>query len=111
MPFKARVNLTIDGQLWESVRAFFDDNPQMGSVSALVEMTLREFMATMPEIVARARAGDAQAALMVMQRSHNERNAEISLGLNEIQQAILYPPVSSASPEKELPKRARKQKK
>jgi hypothetical protein len=111
MGYKARVNLTIDGNLWESVRDFFADNPQMGSVSGLVEMTLREFMEVMPDMVARARAGDSLAALAILQRSHNSRTAEISLGLNELQATVLQQPVLIQSQEETKSKRVSKQKK
>ena len=91
---KTRANLTVDHDLWESAKVFFAENPQMGSISAFIEMTLREFMEVMPEMVAKARAGDGSAALQVLQRSANSRSAEISLGLNELEEMVSRQPAT-----------------
>jgi hypothetical protein len=85
---KIRANLTIEADLWDKAKIFFSENPEMGSISAFIEMTLREFMEFMPEMVAKARAGDGQAALAVLQRSHNVMNAQNSLGLIEMDKLL-----------------------
>jgi hypothetical protein len=92
---KIRANLTIEADLWDKAKIFFSETPEMGSISAFIEMTLREFMEFMPEMVAKARAGDGQAALAVLQRTHNVMNAQNSLDLLEMDQIIR---VSGRSP-------------
>jgi hypothetical protein len=81
---KVRASITIDANLWDSVRTLFGENPELGSISAYVEMNLRDFMAVMPDFVARARVGDKDAAVMVLNRAFNTSVGQSSSFLNQM---------------------------
>ena len=95
---KVRASITIDSHVWDSVRTFFGDNPELGSISAFVEMNLRQFMEVMPDFVARARAGDKDAAVMVLNRAFNTSVGQGSSMLNEMYASPVDVPLALDQP-------------
>lgn len=85
---KARANLTIEPAVWDAALAFFKKHPEMGSISSLFENTLKEFLKLMPPFVERAKAGDKEAALILLQMGFNTQVAQSSLMLNKLYEAI-----------------------
>jgi hypothetical protein len=87
-PVKTRASLTVDADLWVRAREFFDENPEMGSISAFLENALGELMELMPPVVAAARAGDKEAALTFLQKGWIRSIGISASGLDGLAQSI-----------------------
>ena len=64
---KVRAGLTIDSALWDDTKKLFSENPELGSISAIVEQLLSQFMQLIPEPLRLAKSGDLQAAAALAQ--------------------------------------------
>lgn len=105
---KARANLTIDPAVWDAALEFFGKHPEMGSISSFFETTLRQFLQIMPPFVERAKSGDREAALALLQMGFNTHIAE---GASVLNQLYTLPPAQTQLFEQPKPKGGRRRKK
>jgi hypothetical protein len=78
---KFKATVSIEREVWDRSKKFFESNPQIGSISAFFELALESLMDTLEPVMQRARSGDKEAALFLLEHSFITRSHEATEGI------------------------------
>lgn len=73
---KFKATVSIEREVWDRSKKFFESNPEIGSISAFFELALESLMDTLEPVMQRARSGDKEAALYLLEHSFITRSHE-----------------------------------
>lgn len=96
MKFKATVS--IEREVWDRSKKFFESNPEIGSISGFIEMSLLALMDTLEPVMQRARSGDKDAALSLLERSFITHSHEATAGLSSVRTLVDAQEVKKPTP-------------